>query len=716
MPRNEAGTPQQFVLAEALTQSVGGRRVKTAVFTTFEFEPAFFELHVLACLFADVAWSHMPSVKRAQIGDALRGLEHVAVFYDHRGLRPEGGAARLDYERIAVARPYGVFHAKNILLLVENPPDDKAKMDSPSRSLILMTTSANLTRSGWHENLEIAHVMESEARETCAMRDDLLNQGGLLAVLKRASPGDESQPAVEAVHQFLLNHADSPAYRKHGGRLRPRLYVGREKFADFLQTEGRIQPDEYCLEIISPFFEDTAAAPTLHALLDAVRPKETRIYLPVDDDGKARCSREFFESMQTMKDDRNVHWACLSDDLTRWGRKGDKTRHRNVHAKVYRLFTAGRARSDWRDVQVVGSVNLTGAAHRGGATANFETAVLLDLECAHQPAWWLSPIEKPPADFLPQNSPEYNAGTLACHELTLRFHWNDGGENGRLEYHWKSETPRPQAAHIEANGCHLFTFDAIVFDRWQALDDGACGKIRERLLTSSLVELCVGDKTRQPLLVQEVNMAQKPSLLGQLTAAEILEYWSLLTPDQRNEFLERKLAALLEDAQTQAGLIAARVSAEATESFFDRFAGIFHAFSCLEEHVLEALKRGAEKEARYRLLGTSYDSLPTLADQVTKWPDAVVAYVTLLRASEVFQRLRSHVHREGIRSGLLDDREIRRQCDRYERRWGEACEQLKERLSWEGEPDHARFFAWYEKAFAGSVKPFRPKAAQEAGR
>ena len=131
MPRNDAGTPEQIVLSDAVTQAVGGRRVTAAVFTTFEFEPDFFELHVLPCLFPNVAWSHMPNVKRVQVGEALLGLEHAAVFYDRRGLRPEGGAARLDYERIGLARPAGVFHAKNILLLLESPAEDGADNDKP---------------------------------------------------------------------------------------------------------------------------------------------------------------------------------------------------------------------------------------------------------------------------------------------------------------------------------------------------------------------------------------------------------------------------------------------------------------------------------------------------------------------------------------------------------------------------------------------------------
>ena len=103
MARNDAQTPRQIVLSEALIGAIASRKVKAAVFTTFAFEPEFFELHVLPCLFADAAWSHMPNVKRLQVGDALRGVTHVAVFFDRRGLNPGGGAARLDYDRIALS-------------------------------------------------------------------------------------------------------------------------------------------------------------------------------------------------------------------------------------------------------------------------------------------------------------------------------------------------------------------------------------------------------------------------------------------------------------------------------------------------------------------------------------------------------------------------------------------------------------------------------------
>ena len=163
-------------------------------------------------------------------------------------------------------------------------------------------------------------MLEIKSGEPSAVRDDMLHKRGLLSVLEDAAPGGstsdaKSQVAAAAViREFLLQQTESPAHRKHGGRLRPRLYVGRETFAKFLRVAGRIEPNEYCLEIISPFFENTAEASTLRALLDAVQPAETRIYLPLADDGTARCSKEFFQAVEGMD---NVHWASLPSKMTR---------------------------------------------------------------------------------------------------------------------------------------------------------------------------------------------------------------------------------------------------------------------------------------------------------------------------------------------------------------------------------------------------------------
>ncbi len=46
------GEVPQAVLAEQLGEAIAGRKVRAAVFTTFCFDPGFFELHVLPTLFA----------------------------------------------------------------------------------------------------------------------------------------------------------------------------------------------------------------------------------------------------------------------------------------------------------------------------------------------------------------------------------------------------------------------------------------------------------------------------------------------------------------------------------------------------------------------------------------------------------------------------------------------------------------------------------------
>src|SRR3954447_7528129 len=84
--RRVSAEPPRDVLTDRLQQAVGGRRVDAAVFTTFSFEPGFFEQEILTALF-DVTWHHVPKLRRLQFEDLLRRLSgRVAVYYDQRAL------------------------------------------------------------------------------------------------------------------------------------------------------------------------------------------------------------------------------------------------------------------------------------------------------------------------------------------------------------------------------------------------------------------------------------------------------------------------------------------------------------------------------------------------------------------------------------------------------------------------------------------------------
>ena len=103
------------VLSQQLSEQIQGRRVRTAVFTTFTFDPGFFEINILPLLF-DQTFSQSDTGRRLQLEDALITLNDLTVYYDRRGLAPDSDSSQLTYNRIDVRRK-GVFHPKMILLL-----------------------------------------------------------------------------------------------------------------------------------------------------------------------------------------------------------------------------------------------------------------------------------------------------------------------------------------------------------------------------------------------------------------------------------------------------------------------------------------------------------------------------------------------------------------------------------------------------------------------
>jgi hypothetical protein len=146
------------VLSERFEEHVAGRQLIAAVFLTFTFDPEFFEQQVLP-VFLDVPTSHSEAIRRVQLEDALKDVRHrVAVYYDQNGLTPDAKSARLDISRVPIRHPTGIFHPKNVFALVEETEPD---VDGyRAQSLIVACMSANLTRAGWWENVEVCHIEE----------------------------------------------------------------------------------------------------------------------------------------------------------------------------------------------------------------------------------------------------------------------------------------------------------------------------------------------------------------------------------------------------------------------------------------------------------------------------------------------------------------------------------------------------------------------------
>lgn len=672
------------VLTEQVADAIRGRRVRSGVFTTFSFDPGFFELNILPVLF-DQPFSQPDKVRRLQLEDALRTIDHLAVYYDRRALAQDGEPAQLDYRRLDVSRQTGYFHPKVILLLVDEqdeavgtPPDNRCDAEAAPQALVIGILSANLTRAGWWENVECAHIEEIKDPnvndERYSFRSDLLPL--LQRVRQSASDGDD-QSALDRIIAFLSARSHDNALEKStsGGRLRTRIFgaQSRTTLSDWLQ-QLEFDNEALNLEVISPYFDAQGEGP-LRDLIDALRPREVRVFLPSESDGALLVTKATYDAIADLD---NTHWARLPGEVTTRGRdeKSERLAPRRVHAKVYRLWKRGGP-----DLLLVGSPNLTSAGHSPATAGNLEAAFFVDIaNIGYRRRWWLEPVEQAADRFAPTTPEEVDGLDEVGLNLSLQFDW--GAK--QLSYYLQESTA-DELRVLTTAGQPLAIVDRPKFGRWTPLGSAAWSRMEEILLSTSFLLIEHRGKSWR-ILVREENMAHRPSLLTQLTPEEILEYWSLLTPHQRTQFLE---AHGLDQVE---GLSVAPVERlPARDTLFDRFAGIYHAFACLERAVDTALEDGRDNEADTRLLGAKYDSLPNLLQKVLDRPesDRILNYVTFLCARQLREDL-SRRHREFFR-----------QRKEHVQRLDKLLDHLPTlRDSIELDDNHAdRFLQWYETAF-----------------
>jgi hypothetical protein len=669
-----SGSIPTAILSDGLHSKIRGRRVRVAVFTTFAFEPGFFEEEVLPILF-EQSFSHVPRLRLVQLEEALRAVDDVAVYYDRRALVTGSSSAALDVRRIAMSRRTGFFHPKIILLLVEG------KENAEPDALIVAVMSANLTRAGWWENVECAYMHEVVEGSRCRFRQDLLD---LMRWIRRDEATGEAHTALEAIRGFLHYRIEDEPFRSAQGVMHSRIFMGAQSVASFLSDSLRLPRETYNLEVISPYFDNSTDTRTLKGLIDELAPRETRILLPQADDGAALCRKGFFEAVASL---RGVKWGKLPRAVMQRAKSDETQPDRFVHAKVYRLWS----RVEGREYLLIGSVNLTHAAHSKASAGNLEAAVLLDMGAGRSPSFWLEPIEDRPPIFRVEEAEE-GSQDAETPPLSIRYFWDES----RAEYFWaRGEGRTPGYAIFASAGADVYRLEQIVFDEWTPLPDEVSERISILLHSTSFLEVKVEDKSASTVLIREEGMAHKPSILLSLTAEEILRYWSLLSPEQREAFLSDKAHALM----VSESLAAQRANTPAAQdSLFDRFAGIFHAFSRLDEHVSSAIEQGRNAEAVYRLFGRKYDSLPSLIEKVLKEDesDLVNRYVTLLTAKQLLNRLKRKYadffgeHRQeekALQSSLSN------------------IEQLREQFDFAGREEMERFFRWFERMFFHEMQP-----------
>jgi hypothetical protein len=663
--------PEPQALADALTPCFDGRRVEAAVFTSYTFEPDFFELYILPVLLPRLQLSPVDATALWQLEDAFKtAIGDVAVYYDRRALLPRERPARLDVRRIPCTVRTGYFHPKVLLAVTEPDEPDTGE----SAQLVVMVSSANLTKAGWWENVEVAHIEVVDRGGLCSFRKDLLH---LLKGIRGAAPAGTEHEALDRVRNFVRGLRE----RKHAtasGVLHPRIFAGQEALAAWLPPLVPRSAERLSLEVISPYFDETAAGP-LKALVDELHPAETRVFLPEGIDGRAACSSDYYSAVHAIP---GVTWAKLPSSLLSFGR-GEGFKQRPVHAKVYRLFDRRRS----YEAQLVGSVNLTSAGHNRGG--NLEAAFLVERE-ARSLQWYLESLVDEPRLFAEQSAEELEPQPTA--RLAVRFNWL----TSTGEVFW--DDPRPSGQlEVTAKGAPLFVLDGLSAREWVSLTAKDTELLADRLRNTSflLVREPAGEYT---VLVDESGMAGKPSIRHELTVADILKSWSLFTPEQRSAFIEERGRDLAETLRELGFDPADR--GVSPESFFDLHAGIFLAFGNLERRLAKALAEGRDREVEYWLLGRQYDSLPTLLDRARSEAAGEVQpvreYLMLLCTKQLVEAvLASHPKlRERYPAGLADIRGILA-----------TLPDIRARFHFGTDDDRDRFFAWFERWFLQRATP-----------
>jgi hypothetical protein len=135
------------------------------------------------------------------------------------------------------------------------------------------------------------------------------------------------------------------------------------------------------------------------------------------------------------------------------------------------------------------------------------------------------------------------------------------------------------------------------------------------------------------------------------------------------------------------------------DTLFGRFAGVFHAFGCLERSVRTALDADREKEVGYRLFGRKYDSLGSLLDRVaadSQSGNDIDDYVLLLCARQLCREIgRDYPEYWARQAAGVTDLEKRL----------EALDAIRRRLVETNAGDFGAFLNWFDNWFLKRAKP-----------
>lgn len=607
-----------MTISEAFRTAIGEREVMQAFFSTYSFEPDFFELEVLPLLLGNPALSSNETIRYYQLQSLMRKhTVRLAVVYDLDVFDPQL-APRLEVDYLPMRVGGACQHAKLMVLVVR-------ERKSEQLSIVLGAGSFNLTKAGWWENLEVGHWVElSEGFAPSNIHKPLLDA---LHFYQAQTPSPVLE-AILGVAQSFEATADDPScafYFSGSG-------AGRTHFDAFIAELANAKAP---LEVISPFFAVEGDNQVIINLLK--RHPSTTVLLPLDEHGQALVDRA---SVYEALPNETISWGRWSESI-RKSHLDPKACYRKLHAKIYQSL----GDDPWT---FVGSVNLSFKAFR----QNVEAGFLLRGDATKG---LLAPLQAPPDKF--KVEPEANSQSDSSDQEMPPIH---------ALFDWQSEALHVSSRQVGSLALLNSASEILLSVQFNGVEGQLvpAPQLKQHLQGSSLMharwqsdeKLATGT-----VLISQRNLFCRPTHLPPLDLQALLRIFIGMHESRRLELfgdLAIRLLNASQDEGLQDEFLPELTSEGSFESFFAEFSQVNGAFWELADRLGKAERAGDLQTLAYYLKGHQPDSLRKLLETIAgsdsnrKAPSLIVRYLTLLSTADLLNRFNKHAD-----ATLLNDAE-----------------------------------------------------------
>ena len=569
---------QEQILKYRLRELIAGRKVKAALFYTFNFDPKFFENYVMPLLVPQQTFINNSITNnilwRKLYKDNL--VPPVTVYFDQDAKNTDNGPY-LDYNLVPVNMPMvgknkGSFHPKHSFILVENA--------DRTTELIVISGSNNISQSGWCENIECIseHVLINGKEFPYEFRKSIKE-----FIENAFKDFGKSWTAAE---ESVLNYLKKIGYTKERDFIFYNSYLC--SFQEFLNENVLIDDSINLLEIISPFFSPKPE------LLNTIKENNIKIRIQAPfKDNYCLLDEKVYEEYKFS----DVRWFFPNDNI------------RKTHSKVYRFFGAEKVYT------IIGSVNLTAPAWRGNEGRskqiyNIESAVLYIQKEEKPVHLFKKEIKEEKLKFIQnESSKEEWHERIEIPEINFTVNWN----NKTLS--WKSKVKNEcllklsasEVFSIQGNG----TVELSELKNGNAIIDSIA---RKPILM--VTEKLNGTEQIHYYYANQIGFESRP-LEFRLSATDIIDAWELLGNEnsELNDWLINRLELATDLLQDESGKLISDKTAN--KSLLNEMARHFYGLVKLEEFLSDekVYKKNNGLQAvhlnniRYYLI---YDNVDTL--------------------------------------------------------------------------------------------------------